>query len=205
MSAGILFDLLTGLLDSWSLWSAVAGSKEAGLAWRKCYLELTYRAGEYQPYEELLMASAHAAGLPTTVAGKLLGRWDDVQPWPEAHHIVATLLHTQRVGVVTNCSEPLAQRAAARVGVEFDVLVSAERAGFYKPREESYNLALREIGLPAAKVMYVAGSPYDVEAPAGLGMRVVWHDRAHLRGSMPAPPGVTVIDNLSSLLVTAAL
>jgi len=26
----ILFDLLTGLLDSWSLWNRVAGSAEAG-------------------------------------------------------------------------------------------------------------------------------------------------------------------------------
>src|SRR5262249_24476207 len=43
----VLFELLTALLDSWSLWDAVAGSQEAGRAWRAEYLRLTYGCGAY--------------------------------------------------------------------------------------------------------------------------------------------------------------
>ena len=200
-TAAVLFDLLTGLLDSWSLWNRVAGSDQLGLAWRKSYLEMTYAAGAYQPYDEMVAHAAEAVGLPETAARKLVDRWDQLAPWPEARHVVATLQHTRRVGVLTNCSELLAQRAAARVGVEFDVLVSAERAGFYKPHERAYDLALEELGFEPARVLYVAGSPYDVAAPARAGMQVVWHDRAKLRASMPAPQGVKVIENLSELLL----
>jgi 2-haloacid dehalogenase len=50
----VLFDLLSGLLDSWSLWNDVAGSANAGRAWRDEYLALTYSAGDYQPYESLV-------------------------------------------------------------------------------------------------------------------------------------------------------
>jgi len=45
----VLFDLLTGLIDSWSLWDRVAGNREAGRRWRAKYLELTYGCGEYRP------------------------------------------------------------------------------------------------------------------------------------------------------------
>lgn len=33
----VLFDLLTGLLDSWTLWNRVAGSAEDGRRWRMAY------------------------------------------------------------------------------------------------------------------------------------------------------------------------
>jgi 2-haloalkanoic acid dehalogenase type II len=153
------------------------------------------------PYEDLVARAAHDVNLPAEIATKLIDHWDKLAPWPEARHVVSVLQHTKRIGVVTNCSEVLAQRAVARVGVEFDVLVSAERAGYYKPRAEPYTLALSELGLDAGQVVYVAGSPYDVEAPAQLGMRVVWHDRAGLRVANAVPAGVKVISNLSELLL----
>ena len=53
----VLFDLLTALIDSWALWNAVAGSEETGLAWRAAYLRLTYGAGAYVPYEDLVRAA----------------------------------------------------------------------------------------------------------------------------------------------------
>ena len=37
----VLFDLLTALLDSWTLWNRSAGSEQAGRAWRAEYLRLT--------------------------------------------------------------------------------------------------------------------------------------------------------------------
>lgn len=34
----VLFDLLTALLDSWTVWNAAAGSEARGRAWRAEYL-----------------------------------------------------------------------------------------------------------------------------------------------------------------------
>lgn len=34
----VLFDLLTALLDSWTVWNTAAGSEAAGRAWRAEYL-----------------------------------------------------------------------------------------------------------------------------------------------------------------------
>lgn len=51
----VVFDLLTALVDSWSLWSGVAGGASSGRAWREEYLTLIYAAGGYQPYESLVV------------------------------------------------------------------------------------------------------------------------------------------------------
>jgi hypothetical protein len=44
----IVFDLLTALIDSWTIWNRAAGSAEDGLRWRREYLALTYAAGPYR-------------------------------------------------------------------------------------------------------------------------------------------------------------
>jgi hypothetical protein len=63
----IVFDLLTALLDSCTLWNNVAGSAEDGQKWRRRYLEITYDCGAYTPYERLVRAAARDVGL----AGRL--------------------------------------------------------------------------------------------------------------------------------------
>src|SRR5260370_39448333 len=65
----VLFDLLTALLDSWTLWNSVAGSEAAGGMWRGEYLRLTYGCGAYVPYEQLVRTAARTAGPPGTGAG----------------------------------------------------------------------------------------------------------------------------------------
>lgn len=121
----VLFDLLTGLLDSWSVWNRVAGSEAAGRRWRAAYLELTYGCGAYRPYETLVAEAAVVVGLPEALSVALAGAWDSIEPWPEAPGILRELNKAHRLGVVTNCSEKLGRAAAIRVGVPFDVIVTS--------------------------------------------------------------------------------
>ena len=65
----ILFDLLTALLDSWTLWNRVAGDPARGRRWRAAYLELTYGCGAYRPYESLVADAARRTDLPASAAG----------------------------------------------------------------------------------------------------------------------------------------
>ena len=186
----IVFDLLTALLDSWTLWGAVAGDDELGARWRRKSLELIYASGEYRPYEEIV---AEASG-DERFARELLDRWDELEPWPEAPAVLRDLASDHRLALVTNTSEVLARRAAARLGVEIDVLVSAEAAGFYKPRPEPYRAALDALGVTA---LFVAGSAGDVPGAGAAGMPVVWHNRV---GAAPAGgEPLAVIETLDPL------
>jgi 2-haloalkanoic acid dehalogenase type II len=171
----VVFDLLTALLDSWTLWNTVAGSADDGLRWRGRYLELTYGCGAYRPYELLVREAARDAGLPERLADDLERRWDELQPWPEAGRVLRTL--PVPLAVATNCSIRLGERAAARVGVPFKVVVTAESAGFYKPRPEPYRAVLAALGTAPQRTLFVAGSPADVPGAKGVGMPVYWHNR----------------------------
>jgi 2-haloacid dehalogenase len=82
----------------------------------------------------------------------------------------------------------LGRLAADQLNVPLDVVITAEASGAYKPRPEPYALALQRLGLPAGRVLFVAGSRYDIAGAGRLGMPVWWHNRVHMsRGDMPAP------------------
>lgn len=196
----ILFDLLTGLLDSWTVWNRVAGGEEPGRRWRAAYLELTYGCGAYRPYETLVAEAARNVGLPAHLPGELEREWHTLRPWPGVE-VLKRL--GARLGVVTNCSEKLGRAAAARVGVTFDVIVTSERAGYYKPHPAPYRLALSELKMSASEVLFVAGSGFDLIGTSRVGLDTYWHNRVGLKRPEGAPPPLResrTLDDLELLL-----
>jgi 2-haloalkanoic acid dehalogenase type II len=182
----VLFDLLTALLDSWSVWDRAAGGREAGRRWRAAYLELTYGCGAYRPYETLVREAAVASGLSAAHADALEAAWDDLRPWDDATETLSYLAGC-RLGIVTNCSEALGRRAAEAVGIPFEVVITSQRAGYYKPDPHPYRLALAELGLQPARVIFVAGSGFDLIGTAAVGMTTLWHNRAGMAKPPQAP------------------
>ncbi|WP_420993158.1 HAD family hydrolase [Cupriavidus sp. 30B13] len=185
----VLFDLLTALLDSWSLWNRVAGGEAAGRAWRAAYLKRTYACGAYRPYETLVREAAVETGLPPSLAGALEERWTELAPWDGAAAVLGALRASHGLGVVTNCSERLGRLAAERLNVPMDVIVTSERAGFYKPDARPYRQALRELGAQAANTLFVAGSGFDLFGTSAAGLDTYWHNRVGLSlpDGAPAP------------------
>ena len=195
----ILFDLLSGLLDSWSLWDRVAGSVAAGRRWRLCYLDETYAAGRYRDYLSIVGSSAGRAGLPTGLGVALADVWDEVEPWPEAAESLSVVSAMYRIGVVTNCSESLARRAARRVGTEFVAVVSAQACGWYKPAPAAYLAGLEALRTAPQRTLFVAGSPRDVAGATAVGMDVLLHDRAGLASRDIKSAASAVISTLQEL------
>jgi 2-haloalkanoic acid dehalogenase type II len=197
----VLFDLLSGLLDSWTLWDAVAGSSEDGHRWRAAYLDLTYGAGSYKPYLQLVAEAAASVGLPTAVADELAERYAELRPWPEVGEVLGNLRkRSLPLAVVTNCSNGLAAVAVAQVGVPIDIVVTAEEAGFYKPEPQPYELALERLHLPAERCLFVAGSAFDLLGTGRIGLPTFWHNRAGMSVPLNAPPPVAQSRTLFPLL-----
>jgi 2-haloalkanoic acid dehalogenase type II len=182
----VIFDLLTALIDSWTLWNAVAGSSEAGMKWRRRYLEITYGCGAYRPYETLVREAARDVGLPERLGDTLEERWDELSPWPEARGVLDRI--PVPLAVATNCSIRLGQRAARRVGVLFSLVETAESVGFYKPRPEVYRAVLEKLGTPPERTLFVAGSASDVPGARAVGMPVYGHNRIGLPARDDARP-----------------
>ncbi|HYG45348.1 MAG TPA: HAD-IA family hydrolase, partial [Bordetella sp.] len=146
----VLFDLLTALLDSWTVWNTAAGSESAGRAWRAEYLRLTYGCGHYEPYEQLVRQAAQAVQLPDSAPAALEANWHTLPCWSGARELLLALRPHCKLAVVTNCSQRLGHQAAALLGIEWDAVVTSEEAGHYKPDPRPYRMALDRLGVEAA-------------------------------------------------------
>jgi 2-haloacid dehalogenase len=195
---GIAFDLLTALVDSWTLWAKVAGSDELGRLWRTTSLRIVTSAGVYQPYEEMVRRAAVELGLAPARADDLIARWGEIKPWPETPEILRRL-GLCRLAIVTNCSQRLAEIAAAATGGTFEVIMSAERAGYYKTDPRAYLAGAQALGLEPADILFVAGSAHDVPGAAGAGMKVYWSNRQGLPVPAGAPMPLVNAPDLSVL------
>jgi 2-haloacid dehalogenase len=174
------FDLLTALLDCWSLFANVAGERELGMRWHAASQSLL-RGKPYRPFESIVRDAAGVVGIDRAKGDELLRRWGECEPWPDVTDIIPRLGSYTRF-IVTNCSERLGAIAAARAG-SFDLVMTAERAGAYKPDPRPYRAALNALNLQRKRVLFVAGSAHDVGGASRAGMDVYWANR----GRVPAP------------------
>jgi 2-haloalkanoic acid dehalogenase type II len=196
----VLFDLLTALIDSWTLWNAAAGSEPVGRAWRAEYLWLTYGCGAYAPYETLVRDAARATGLSDAASDYLEVHWGELSPWSGAQAVLDALAPRCKLGLVTNCSARLGALAAQRLATRWDCVITAEEAGFYKPDPRPYRLALERVGVPAHEAVFFAGSAFDLAGTAAVGLRTYWHNRVGLTRPAGVPPAALESATLDRLI-----
>src|SRR5467141_2516078 len=84
------FDLLTALLDTWSLFAAVAGGRELGMRWHAASQSLL-RGKPYRPFEDIVRDAARDVGIDRTKADELLRRWGESDPWPDVAGVLPHL------------------------------------------------------------------------------------------------------------------
>lgn len=200
----VLFDLLTALLDSWTLWNASAGSDAAGRAWRAEYLRLTYGCGNYVAYEELVRQAAANVGLDPAAPRALEENWLQLAPWSGAADALQQLRPHCKLAIVTNCSAQLGRQAAQLFPIDWDAVVTAEEAGMYKPDPAPYRMALDKLGVTAGQAAFVAGSSYDMFGTAAVGLRTYWHNRVGLASVEGAPQPEVTAPGLDELVPWAA-
>jgi 2-haloacid dehalogenase len=123
-----------------------------------------------------------------------VGEWPAFDDSPEA---LARLAGRFRLGVITNCDDDLFAESNARLGVDFDWVVTAEQVQSYKPDVRNFQVALARMGLPADRVLHVAQSLYHDHVPAKeLGLSTVWVDRRRGKQGSGATPAASATPDL---------
>jgi 2-haloacid dehalogenase len=130
---------------------------------------------------------------PTGEQAAAFGR--SVADWPafpDSAAALARLKQRYKLAVITNCDDDLFAASNAKLGVEFDWVVTAEQARGYKPRTENFEFAFERIGVPRERILHVAQSLFHDHVPAkALGLTTVWVDRRHGRAGTGATPPAT--------------
>ena len=161
--------------------------------------EAQAEGGPYLPYRQVLARALHGvcaglgagSGFEPTV-GEAYGFSESVGDWPafpDSAAALALLATKFRLGVITNCDTDLFARSNARLGVQFDWVITAQQLGSYKPNPRNFELALEQIGGPRSRHLHVAQSLYHDHVPAqALGLTTVWIDRRQGRPGTGATP-----------------
>ena len=136
---------------------------------------------------------------PTDEQAAAFGR--SVVDWPafgDSAEALARLKERFKLGVITNCDDDLFAASNAKLGVEFDWVITAEQARGYKPRAENFEFAFARIDVPRERILHVAQSLFHDHVPAkALGMTTVWIDRRHGRAGSGATPPATAVPDIT--------
>jgi len=149
--------------------------------------------GTYRCYREVLHSVVSEFGkqfafAPTEQETRSLpDSLRDWRPWPDTVSALRELQRRFRLAVISNVDDDLFAATQPQLGVKFDLIVTAQQAGAYKPSLKIFELALSRIGVPAERILHVGQSIYHDIIPAqSLGLSTVWVNRPSPRSGVGA-------------------
>jgi 2-haloacid dehalogenase len=170
-------------------------------------LESEAETGGYRSYRDVLRRVVAGVGAawgfrPTPAESRSLeDSLPGWEPFPDTVDALQRLHRRYALAIVSNTDDELFAATAARLGIRFDAVVTAQQARAYKPRLEIFQRALERIQQPASRILHVAQSlHHDIPPARRLGISTVHVDRRRGRAgggaTLPAavPPDLTVPD-----------
>ena len=103
--------------------------------------------------------------------------WHRLIPWPDTVLGLGRLKANFVLATLSNGNVSLLTNMAKNAGLPWDVVLSAELSGHYKPDPEVYIKAADLLGLPHERVMMVAAHRGDLRAAGALGFKTAFVPR----------------------------
>ena len=153
--------------------------------------------GPYQTYKDVLSASlatwARERNLPyrDEDGAALVRAMRSWQPFPDT---IPALTRAREAGlklaILSNTDRDIIAHSLKHLEIPFDVVVTAEDCGSYKPSPANFQRLLAELDVPAEDVLHVAfGFKYDIGPANDAGMRSAWINRHIESTPSGAEPG----------------
>jgi len=170
-------------------------------------LEFELIQSEYRSYREILSLSLKEAFVQFHIPygnrdGERLA--ESLPKWPVFPETVPSLIRLGRVCklcIISNIDRDLIARTKDRIGVRFDVTVTAQDARAYKPSIRPFQLALEKLSVKPQQVLHVSsGFRYDIPPAHQLGIKTAWINRKRER----APVGFSTDYEFNNLADLAA-
>jgi 2-haloacid dehalogenase len=146
----------------------------------------------YRSYRDVLRSSLQCAmrlhGIPQSPSDgdALVASVPGFGPFPEVPDALrAVKSEGYEIAIISNTDDDLIGGNVARIGVEFDYVITAQQARAYKPDRQTFEYAYTAMDVPPAQVTHVAqGWEYDLIPTRDLGLRRrVWINRYRRPGS----------------------
>ncbi len=126
------------------------------------------------------------------IRDNLMASYMTLDPFPEVTETLDRLKAAgKRLAILSNGSPGMLESAVrnARLDGVFELVISVEEVGAYKPDPRVYQLAVEQLGLPASAISFQSSNAWDAYAASAFGMKVVWCNRyAQRRERLPGSP-----------------
>jgi len=126
------------------------------------------------------------------IRDKLMASYMTLDPFPDVTEALDRLkVAGKRLAILSNGSPGMLESAVrnARLDGVFELVISVEEVGAYKPDPRVYQLAVERLGLPASAISFQSSNAWDAHAASAFGMKVVWCNRyAQRRERLPGSP-----------------
>ena len=201
---GTLIDWEGGVADALSPFLDPAPDRRT-LAARYIEIEAEVEHETYRPYRDVLAEASgrlmRALGRPLPpgrerALPESLPRW---RPFPEVTAALRRLRDAgYRIGILSNVDRDLIETSVPQLGLEPDLIVTAEDCRSYKPAPGHWRTFEARAGADARTTVHVAASVFhDVVPASALGYRTVFVNRhgEDVRGAAPT----RVLPDLSRL------
>ena len=153
-------------------------------AYHQAELELEAGPG-WMPYREVLTAGLASAArhegitLPDGGDETFVRAWPDMPVFEDAGPALAALRgQGWRLAILTNCDDDLFAVTRPHLPVPFDLVVTAQQVGSYKPDLGHFRAFADQTSVTTSNWIHVANSwVHDILPASRMGLRSVWVDR----------------------------
>jgi 2-haloacid dehalogenase len=192
----LAFDLYGTLVDPVAISGELdrvlggSGGREVARLWRLTQLEYSFRLTAMGQYEDFRWVTSRAldfafasigVSLPGEQARRLIGLYDELQPFPDAVPALRALAGLgYELAVFSNGSPAMIRNCLGNSGLGefFGQRISADEVRVFKPSPVVYRHAAKRLGRPAEQVRLVTCNPFDSVGASAAGMRTAWVNRS---------------------------
>jgi 2-haloacid dehalogenase len=150
---------------------------DAYLQYAKAY-RIDECMGDYKPFHQIVADSMERAsrmvGLEfredeARAVYEIVPTWG---PWPGVTDALNRLAEEVPLVIITNSDTAHAVRLAENLQAPFEVVISAEQMGVYKPRLRAFEYLFDKLGVTPDEIVHVSASPmYDLRPAATMGIK----------------------------------
>lgn len=190
---GTVVDWRTSLIDNFTAWGQAKGLKGDWTAlvdgWRAAYMPSMDEVRKHpergfvilddlqRQSIEPLAAKLGITGLTSADFDYLTRGWHSLNAWPDSVGGLTRLKRKFIISPLSNGNVALLTNMAKHAGLPWDLVLSAEVFGHYKPDREAYLGAAKILGLTPGEVMLVAAHNNDLEAAQSFGLKTAFVPR----------------------------